>query len=202
MFAIISSIQNLKHRSIIALIYSAGLRRSELLNLKIQDIDAARNLLIIRGGKGNKDRQTIISIRLIEDLRVYYKEYKPKVWLFEGPNGKQYSATSIVKILARSVKRIKINKHVSPHMLRHSFATHLLEQGVSLRHIQKLLGHNSSKTTEIYTQVSTQEISKIKNPLDGFYKNKSGTIQTNTGSIVPLKVEYKRNINHLVVYIH
>lgn len=174
-FAIISSIQNIKHRCIIALIYSAGLRRGELLNLQTQDIVTERNLLVVRGGKGNKDRQTIISIDLIDDLRVYYKQYKPKIWLFEGPSGKQYSTTSIVKILSQAAKRAKINKRVTPHMLRHSFATHLLEQGVSLRHIQKLLGHSSSKTTEIYTQVSMQEMSNIKNPLDGFYKYSSDT---------------------------
>lgn len=195
-FAIIASIQNLKHRCIISLIYSAGLRRSELLNLQIHDLDSSRNLVIIRGGKGNKDRQSIISINLIEDLRAYYKQYKPKTWLFEGANGKQYSATSIAKILNRGVEKAKINKRVSPHMLRHSFATHLLEQGISLRHIQKLLGHSSSKTTEIYTQVSMQEMSKIQNPLDDLYKDKSGSIHADLGCIEPLQTRYNGNINH------
>lgn len=195
-FAIISVIQNLKHRCIISLIYSAGLRRSELLNLKIRDLDTSRNLIIIRSGKGNKDRHSIISINLIEDLRVYYKQYKPKAWLFEGANGKQYSATSIAKILSRGAEKAKINKRVSPHMLRHSFATHLLEQGISLRHIQKLLGHSSSKTTEIYTQVSMQEMSRIQNPLDDLYKDTSGSIHADLGGIEPLQTRYKRNINH------
>ena len=107
-------IKNLKHRCIISLIYSAGLRRSELLNLQTKDIDTKRNLLIIRDGKGNKDRQTIISINLIEELRTYYIKHKPKTWLFEGYNEKKYSATSIAKILTEGAKKAKINKRVSP----------------------------------------------------------------------------------------
>ena len=195
-YAIITTIHNLKHRCIISLIYSAGLRRSELLNLQTKDIDTKRNLLIVRGGKGNKDRQTIISTNLIEELRAYYVQHNPSIWLFEGSYGKKYSATSIAKILTRAAVKAKINKNVSPHMLRHSFATHLLEQGISLRHIQKLLGHSSSKTTEIYTQVSMQEMSIIQNPLDGYYKDKSGSIHPNKGCIEPLQTKYKENINH------
>jgi integrase/recombinase XerD len=158
------------------LIYSSGLRRSELINLEIKDIDTRRGVIIIRGGKGKKDRQSIISQDLILQLRAYYNEYKAKKWLFEGTKGKRYSPTSISKILSRAVKKSKIYKKVTPHTLRHSFATHLLEQGTSLRHIQTLLGHNSSKTTEIYTQVSSQEIEKIRNPLDDFFANNSVTI--------------------------
>lgn len=144
-FKIIQRIVNLKHRSIISLIYSSGLRRSELINLEIKDIDTQRGVIIIRGGKGKKDRQSIISQDLILQLRAYYNEYKPKKWLFEGTKGKRYSPTSISKILSRAVKKSKIYKKVTPHTLRHSFATHLLEQGTSLRHIQTLLGHNSSR---------------------------------------------------------
>ena len=184
MFAIISAIQNLKHRCIISLIYSAGLRRSELLNLKISDLDSSRNLVLIRGGKGNKNRQSIISKELFNHLREYYKKFNPKTWLFEGVNGGQYSPSSVAKILSKASKIVGFSRKVTPHMLRHSFATHLLEQGVSLRHIQTLLGHGSSKTTEIYTQVSTQEIGKIKNPLDDFYNSKSATIHADLGSIV------------------
>lgn len=192
-FAIISAIQNLKHRCIISLIYSAGLRRSELLNLKISDLDSSRNLVLIRGGKGNIDRQSIISKELFNHLREYYKKFKPKTWLFEGANGGQYSPSSIAKVLSKASKIAGVSRKVTPHMLRHSFATHLLEQGVSLRHIQTLLGHSSSKTTEIYTQVSTQEIGKIKNPLDDFYKSKSSTIHANLGSIV----EQNKNITEI-----
>ncbi len=200
-FKIIQSILNLKHRSIISLIYSSGLRRSELINLKIKDIDTQRGVIIIRGGKGKKDRQSIISRELILQLRAYYKQYKPKKWLFEGTNDTRYSPTSISKILSRAVKKSKIYKKVTPHTLRHSFATHLLEQGTSLRHIQTLLGHNSSKTTEIYTQVSSQEIEKIRNPLDDFYVSNSGTIHPETGCIVPLRKEYKENKHHKGEYI-
>ncbi len=195
-YRILHAINNIKHKCLLSLIYSAGLRRSEIINLKINDIDSSRSLILIKGSKGNKDRQTIISSELIEQLRAYFKIYTPKLWLFEGVDQKQYSATSIVKILNRAIKKAKILKKVTPHTLRHSFATHLLEQGTSLRHIQVLLGHSNSKTTEIYTQVSEQEIGKIKNPLDDFYYPKSGTIHANSGSIVPLERKYKRNKHH------
>ena len=201
-FAIISTIKNLKHRCIISLIYSAGLRRSELLNLKIIDLDSSRNLILIRGGKGNKDRQSIISKELFKHLREYYKKYKPKTWLFEGANGGQYSPSSIAKVLSKASKIAGIRRKITPHMLRHSFATHLLEQGVSFRHIQTLLGHGSSKTTEIYTQVSTQEIGKIKNPLDDFYKTKSSTIHTDLGSIVEQNQNIKEINTPKGVHIH
>ena len=154
-------------KDIIALVKTQD--RSELLNLKIRDIDSSRNLVRINGGKGNKDRQSILSEKLLDQLREYFIKYKPKKWLFEGVKEKQYSPSSISKILSRAAKVAGIQKRVTPHMLRHSFATHLLEQGVSLKPIQVLLGHNSSKTTELYTRVSVQEIGKIKNPLDDFY---------------------------------
>ena len=168
-YGLLSKVTKIKHRCILSLIYSAGLRRSELLNLKIRDIDSSRNLVRINGGKGNKDRQSILSEKFLDQLREYFIKYKPKKWLFEGVKEKQYSPSSISKILSRAAKVAGIQKRVTPHMLRHSFATHLLEQGVSLRLIQVLLGHNSSKTTELYTRVSVQEIGKIKNPLDDFY---------------------------------
>lgn len=164
---IISSCNNIKHTCILSLIYSAGLRRGELINLQITDIISERGLIHIKGAKGKKDRFTLLSEGLIRNLRIYYKEYKPQTWLFEGAKtATQYSATSISKILKRAAFKAKIKRRVSPHMLRHSFATHLLEQGTDLRYIQALLGHNSPKTTEIYTHVSTQNLSKIKNPID------------------------------------
>ncbi|MBN2861616.1 MAG: tyrosine-type recombinase/integrase [Bacteroidales bacterium] len=142
-------------------IYTAGLRRSELINLKAEDIDSERGLIKVRGAKGGKDRYTLLSKKLLVLLRDYYKLYRPVNWLFEGNGGGQYSATSIKNILNKAVKSAGIKKHITPHNLRHSFATHLLEQGIDLRIIQELLGHSSSKTTEIYTHVSTKEIGKI-----------------------------------------
>ena len=157
---------NLKHKCILMALYSGGLRRSELINLKISDIDSQRMLIRITNSKGNKDRNTLLSEKLLKLLRDYYRYHKPKIWLFEGQGGGQYSATSIANILRKALKRAQINKNATPHTLRHSFATHLLDQGINLRYIQELLGHSSIKTTEIYTHVSSKQLSKIKNPLD------------------------------------
>jgi integrase/recombinase XerD len=169
---ILKNTSNIKHKCILALIYSAGLRRSELIHLKITDILSDRKQIHIKRAKGNKDRYTLLSDSLLEELRKYYKSYKPQIWLFEGQGtGKQYSATSIANILKNAAEKAGIKRKVTPHMLRHSFATHLLEQGTDLRFIQELLGHSSSKTTEIYTHVSTSKISEIKNPLDDFFNN-------------------------------
>ena len=162
----ISSCPNIKHRCIIALIYSSGLRRNELINLKIKDIDSERMCITVVEGKGKKDRITLLSKSLLADLREYYKLHLPKTFLFEGFPGTQYSASSIAKIVERAGKKAGVEKKVTPHMLRHSFATTLLENGTSLRHIQKLLGHNSIQTTEIYTHVATKDFQLIKNPLD------------------------------------
>lgn len=163
---IIEHTNNIKHRCIVSLLYSAGLRRSEVLKLKIGDIDSKRMVIKVRSGKGNKDRYTILSEKLLVDLRHYFLEWRPKEHLFEGPKGDPYSAESIVKIVKEASKKAGIRKRVTPHMLRHSFATHLLESGTDLRYIQVLLGHKSTKTTEIYTHVATNIFFKIKNPLD------------------------------------
>jgi len=162
--------KNLKHKCILMLIYSAGLRRSELLNLIPTDIDSERMVLHIKGAKGKKDRISLLSENLLQLLRQYYKEYHPKKNLFEGLNGGKYSASSVTRILKNSAVKAVIRRTVTPHMLRHSFATHLLEQGTDLRNIQKLLGHESSKTTEIYTYLSKKAIDKIKNPMDDFFE--------------------------------
>lgn len=165
--SIISNCNNLKHKCILSVIYSAGLRRNELINLKITDIISDRGLICIQAAKGKKDRYTLLSKELTQSLRLYYKEYQPQIWLFEGIKpGTQYSASSIVNILRRACYKSKISRRITPHMLRHSFATHLLEQGTDLRYIQSLLGHSSPKTTEIYTHVSNQNLSLIKNPID------------------------------------
>jgi site-specific recombinase XerD len=123
----------------------------------------------VTGAKGKKDRITLLSEKLLELLRHYYKGYRPKYYLFEGQAGGKYSPTSVANILRSAAQKAGIRKQVTPHMLRHSFATHLLEQGTDLRYIQVLLGHNSSKTTEIYTHISRQAIDKIKNPMDDFF---------------------------------
>lgn len=161
--------KNLKHKCILMLLYSAGLRRSELLNLDPTDIDSKRMIIRINGSKGKKDRISLLSDNLLNLLRQYYKEYRPQKYLFEGQNGGKYSPTSVANILKNVAIKAGIRKNVTPHMLRHSFATHLLEQGTDLRYIQELLGHNSSKTTEIYTHVSKKAIDKIKNPIDDFF---------------------------------
>ncbi|MDX2413984.1 MAG: site-specific integrase [Bacteroidales bacterium] len=163
---ILNSTNNLKHRTVLTTIYSGGLRRSELINLKVEDIDSGRKLIKICASKGKKDRYTLLSDTLLLLLREYYNEYRPKIWLFEGMSGNQYSATSIENVFRKAVRNAGIKKYVTPHSLRHSFATHLLEQGTNLRYIQEILGHQDSKTTEIYTHVANNELGKIKNPLD------------------------------------
>jgi len=163
---VIQSIGNLKHKTMIMLTYSGGLRLGELLNLKIRDVDSDRMQLIIRDGKGNKDRVTLLSIKVLEQLRNYFRAYHPKEYLFEGAAGGRYSERSIQQVLKRAVQKVRINKHVTMHTLRHSFATHLLENGTDLRYIQHLLGHSNSKTTEIYTHITTKGFDQIKSPLD------------------------------------
>lgn len=164
--SIIKNTNNIKHKCIVSLLYSAGLRRSELLNLKLEDIDSKRMVITIKNGKGNKDRQTILSPSVLADLRLYYKQWEPKNYLFESPRGDKYSATSILKVIKTAAKKGGIRKNITPHMLRHSFATHLLENGTDLRYIQVLLGHNSTRTTEIYTQVAINNIKTIKSPIE------------------------------------
>jgi len=155
---------NLKHKLIIKFFYSSGFRLSELLNLKRSDIDFDNNLILIRNGKGAKDRMTILSPSLKNDLLKYYSKYEFKTnYIFEGRKGK-YSKKSVQKILERLGKKIGIKVH--PHMLRHSFATHLLEQGTDIRYIQKLLGHSNLETTQIYTHVANHDLQNIKSPLD------------------------------------
>src|SRR3989344_5415906 len=155
---------NLKHKLVVKLLYSSGLRLQELSNLKRKDIGFDRNLINIRKGKGGKDRISLLSENLKLDLLKYYsKEMFTTEYIFEGRKGK-YTKKSVQKILDNLGKKAGIK--VTPHMMRHSFATHLLEQGTDIRHIQKLLGHSDLKTTEIYTHVSRKNLSNIKSPLD------------------------------------
>lgn len=160
------SVDNLKHRCILKMIYGGGLRLSEVCNLLITDVQRDRMLVFVRGGKGKKDRYTTLSQHLLAELREYFLAYRPDRWLFEGQTGGQYSVRSVQAILKRAVQRSGVNPRATVHTLRHSYATHLLEQGVSLRHIQELLGHESSRTTERYTHVSDQERRRVISPLD------------------------------------
>lgn len=165
--AILQAHKNMKHRTMLSLIYACGLRRGELLSLKIEDIDSKRGMLRINQGKGAKDRMVPISLRLVDMQREYYRMEKPKQYLLEGVNkGQMYSGTSLQEVLKSAVKKAGIKKPVTLHWLRHSYATHLLESGTDLRFIQELLGHNSSKTTEIYTHVSQKSLQNIKSPFD------------------------------------
>ncbi|MDD2799654.1 MAG: tyrosine-type recombinase/integrase [Bacteroidales bacterium] len=164
--AILKTIANLKHKALIMTIYSGGLRISELINLKVKDIDSNRMQIRVEQSKGKKDRYTLLSKKTLITLREYFKEYKPKEWLFEGESGGQYTQKAIQNILKRAVQKAQIKKHITVHTLRHSFATHLLENGTDLRYIQSLLGHSNSKTTEIYTHITTKGFEQIKNPLD------------------------------------
>lgn len=157
---------NLKHYTIIALLYSAGLRRSELLNLRLKDINFDRQQIWVRGGKGMKDRTTLLSENLIPVFKRYLDDYKPNYWFVEGPNRKPYSTASVAAVVKNAAQNANLQKVVNPHMLRHSFATHLMDNGVDTRIIQKLLGHNSIKTTSIYTHVSQKDLQKIVSPFD------------------------------------
>ena len=164
--AILEAPYNLKHRAMLAMIYSCGLRRSELLSLTKFDVDSKRMVVIIRMAKGKKDRIVPLSPKILTLLRDYYKSYNPKEFLFEGQSGGKYSEKSLENVLKQSLFKARIEKPVTLHWLRHSYATHLLENGTDLRYIQDLLGHKSSKTTEIYTHVSTKNIQNIRSPFD------------------------------------
>ncbi|NJX16749.1 tyrosine-type recombinase/integrase [Tamlana crocina] len=165
---LIDAVSNLKHKAFLALIYSAGLRVGEAINLRPNDIDSKRMLIHIKSAKGKKDRYTILSATLLELLRMYYKAYRPKNFLFEGQSGGAYSHASAQRILKKARYKTGLKKQITLHTLRHSFATHLLENGTDLRYIQQLLGHNSPKTTMIYTHVSERSIRNIRNPFDSF----------------------------------
>jgi integrase/recombinase XerD len=165
--AILEGLGNLKHRVMLMLVYSAGLRVGEVVKLKPEDIDSERKMIHVRSGKGRKDRYTLLSGVVLEVLREYWKAYKPRTWLFEGYiPGRPYSIRSAERVFEVAAKKAGIQKDVSIHTLRHSFATHLLEQGTDIRFIQELLGHSSVRTTEIYTHVSRKQIASLRSPID------------------------------------
>ncbi|MCM4158160.1 site-specific tyrosine recombinase/integron integrase [Gramella sp. AN32] len=158
--------RNLKHRSILALIYSSGLRIGELLNLRLDHIDVDRKQILIKQAKGRKDRYVLLAESFIPLLYNYLQTYKPQIYFTEGQNNGQYTASSIRAFLKDSVKRAGIRKRVTPHTLRHSYATHMLENGIDIRYIQELLGHSRPETTMIYTHVTQKDLMKIRSPLD------------------------------------
>lgn len=163
---IIRATKNLKHRAIIGLLYSCGLRISELLNLKIRDIDFQREQLVVKNSKGRKDRYVILAKTLMPLLLNYLNTYRPKEFVVEGQQGGKYAAESVRHFLRRSCEAAGITKRVTPHTLRHSYATHLLENGTDIRYIQSLLGHAKPETTMIYTHVAKKDLLAIKSPLD------------------------------------
>ena len=163
---ILTKIENIKHRAILSVTYACGLRRGEVLKLKLSDLDSQRKLIYIRQAKGKKDRCVPFGDKLRELLVEYYRLYKPKFYLFEGQYGGMYGARSMEAILQTAVKKCRLPHHVSLHTLRHSFATHHLESGTDIRYIQEILGHSNPKTTMIYTHVSMKKISEFKSPFD------------------------------------
>ncbi len=164
--AIINSPQNIKHKAILYTIYSGGLRLGELIRLRVTDIRSDEGFIFIKDSKGKRDRHTVLSPMLLRILREYYRLHKPSYWLFEGQDGGQYTAKSVQNIFRKAVKDTNANPWSTPHTLRHSFATHLMQSGVSMRVIQNALGHSSSKTTEIYTRVININNKTVMSPLD------------------------------------
>ncbi|MEO2064213.1 MAG: site-specific tyrosine recombinase/integron integrase [Christiangramia sp.] len=162
--------RNLKHRCVIALIYSSGLRIGELVSLELRDIDIDRKQILVRQSKGRKDRYVMLAESILPLLYNYLQTYEPKRYFAEGFNGNRYSTSAIRTFLKDSCERAKIRKHVTPHTLRHSFATHMLENGTDLRYIQELLGHSKPETTMIYTHVAQKDVVKIQSPLDASIK--------------------------------
>ncbi len=159
--------RNLKHRALLMLVYSSGLRVSEVVRLRVEDVDVERRLLHVRQAKGRKDRITLLSPAALKVLRAYASLERPREWLFPGGrSGRHLTTRSVQKIVEKARRSAGISRRFSTHALRHSFATHLLEAGTDLRYIQALLGHSSSRTTEIYTHVTRPALSRIESPLD------------------------------------
>ncbi|MEP1306892.1 MAG: site-specific tyrosine recombinase/integron integrase [Balneola sp.] len=163
---LLNSFTNIKHKAIFTLCYSAGLRLGEILNIKISDIDSDRMQIRISQAKGKKDRYSLLSPKVLELLRKYVSEYKPSEYLFEGQKGGKYSSSSVQQLMRRHRKKANIKKKATPHTLRHSFATHLLDNGTDIRFIQELLGHAHISTTQIYTHVSSRSLKDVKSPIE------------------------------------
>jgi len=182
LFAVVD--HHAKHKALLMTLYGAGLRISEALNLKPGDIDSGRMFILVRGGKGNKDRLVKLSVNLLKVLREYWKARRPGVWLFPQDSNSERAMESGTahRIVARSARRAGITRRVSPHTLRHSYATHLLEAGVDLRSIQMLLGHRNLKTTARYTHVSEDHLAAVRSPLDLLYEKQQPTEAATPGT--------------------
>jgi len=163
---IFAHVVNLKHLVMLKLCYGMGLRVSEVVNLKIADIDSQRMIVHVEAAKGKRDRCVSLPSSILDELRNYYRAYRPKKYLFEGQNGGQYAIRSVQAVFKNAMQKARINKSVGIHGLRHSYATHLLECGTDMYFIQKLLGHKDIKTTEVYAKVSNRQLNNIKSPLD------------------------------------
>jgi integrase/recombinase XerD len=165
--SLFSVTKNLKHKAILMMTYASGLRASETANLKLTDIDSKRMMVRVRQGKGGKDRYSILSQRALEQLRQYWQNYRPREWLFEGAKKNDHITTHSIQLMFYAAKkRAGITKPASIHTLRHSFATHLIEAGTSLHHVQRLLGHRSPTTTTVYLHVSRLNLAQVLSPLD------------------------------------
>lgn len=182
-FVIINQPKNIKHKAILYTIYSAGLRVGEVIRLRVKDIHSDEGYIFVKDSKGKKDRHTVLSPKLLTILRHYYKKHKPSYWLFEGQDGGQYSVKSIQNVYRKAVDATNSNPWSTPHTLRHSFATHLMKRGINIRFIQSALGHNSSKTTEIYTRVLHINNKTLKSPLD--LLTESSTFDSEANNIRP-----------------
>ncbi|MBV7270077.1 site-specific tyrosine recombinase/integron integrase [Winogradskyella luteola] len=163
---LISACKNIKHKCILKILYGCGLRVGEVVELRVENVNSDQMLLHINRAKGKKDRTVKLPKTVLDDLRVYYKKYKPNDFLFEGQNKPYYSSKSIQNFIKKYALEAKITKTVTPHMLRHSYATHLVESGLDIRFVKELLGHNSIKTTEIYTHIPDIAKSKFMSPIE------------------------------------
>ena len=162
----LAAVNNVKHHAILSVVYGCGLRLKEVVQLRIIDVNSQQGVIFIKGSKNNKDRNVMLSPKLLTLLRAYYRQYRPRYWLFEGQDGGQYGRRSVQNIFNKAKSRAGTNPYATLHGLRHSFATHLLEKGVDLRTVQHLLGHANITTTEIYTHVTSTLLSKVRSPLD------------------------------------
>jgi site-specific recombinase XerD len=168
--------ENVKHRVILLLTYSAGLRVGEVVRLRVEDIESDRGLIRVRGGKGRKDRVTTLSPAVLGTLRLYWRAYRPRDWLFPGQRPDRHlTVRSVQNVLSRALERAGIDRRVTMHTLRHSFATHLLEDGTDLRYVQELLGHSRPETTMIYTHVTQKDLARIRSPLDNIVAGEQGS---------------------------
>jgi integrase/recombinase XerD len=164
--SILNSSRNVKHKLLLWIIYSCGLRRSEVTNIKLTDLDRERGILHIREGKGRVDRIVPVSAKVWDKIDEYVSSYRPRDYLFEGQTGGRYSSESVYHVFKEALLKAGIKKDVGVHSLRHSYATHLHENGLDIRYIQELLGHKSTRTTEIYTHVSRRNLVQVRSPID------------------------------------